>query len=174
LDPVVRLMEKRGIARLWSVVIVFIAILLGATLLVAAVVPGIQRGHHNLKSYLQDSTKSKTAKPADASADSAATPDDNEHLGTTLELELREIEQGNRNNPIGWLLTEIDDQGNVVETGNKRSLDSFAQSRGGRMLFEYKGAIFKTAREWVTAGSTRILGFLGLVLGMIMVPVYLA
>jgi predicted PurR-regulated permease PerM len=41
------------------------------------------------------------------------------------------------------------------------------------MLFEYKGAIFKTAREWVSAGSTRILGFLGLLLGMIMVPIYL-
>ena len=169
LDPVVRLMEKRGMSRLWSVVVVFIAILLGATLLVAAVVPGIQRGHNNLKTYLQDTTKSK-ATPT-ATVDTPA--DGNEHLGTTLELELREIEQGNRNNPLGWLLAEIDDQGNVVETGNNRSLDSFANSRGGRMLFEYKGAIFKTAREWVTAGSTRILGFLGLVLGMIMVPVYL-
>ena len=78
--------------------------------------------------------------------------------------------------PVGWLLAETDDQGRGLDpptTAEPRTLDSFARSRGGRMLFEYKGAIFKTGRDWVTAGSTKILGFLGLVLGMIMVPVYL-
>jgi hypothetical protein len=54
LDPVVRLLEKRGLSRLWSVVWCSPAILLGATLLVAAVVPGIQRGHHTLKNLLQE------------------------------------------------------------------------------------------------------------------------
>ncbi len=49
LDPVVRLLERRGLGRLWSVVTLFLAILVGATLLVAAVIPGIQRGHGNLK-----------------------------------------------------------------------------------------------------------------------------
>ena len=168
LDPVVRLLEKRGMTRLWSVVVVFIAILAGATLLVAAVVPGIQRGHGNLK-------KMFASQPA-AAASSEATPetDDQKRLGTALERELREIEGKNQANPIGWLLAEVDDIGEPVTAENRtRNLDSFANSRGGRMLFEYKGAIFKTGREWITAGSTKILGFLGLVLGMIMVPVYL-
>jgi predicted PurR-regulated permease PerM len=52
-------------------------------------------------------------------------------------------------------------------------MESLSKSRAGRMLFEYKGVIIKTGREWISAGSTKILGFLGLVLGMIMVPVYL-
>jgi predicted PurR-regulated permease PerM len=175
LDPVVRLLEKRGLSRLWSVASVFAAILIGATLLVAAVVPGIQRGHRNLKGFLQETKTRQTTEQTTTAPQSATESgtDDTEHLGTTLELELREIEKSNTNNPLGWLLAEVDDEGNPVASTGNRSLDSFARSRGGRMLFEYKGAIFKTAREWVTAGSTRILGFLGLVLGMIMVPVYL-
>ena len=169
LDPVVRLLEKRGLTRLWSVVVVFIAILAGITLLLAAVIPGIQRGHGTLKGML--SPQSQTTPPDKT----PATGDDTKRLGSALTLELRELEQSNRNGPVGWLLAETDDSGDPVEVkkGEKRSLDSFARSRGGRMLFEYKGAIFKTTREWVTAGSTKILGFLGLVLGMIMVPVYL-
>lgn len=169
LDPVVRLLEKRGLTRLWSVVVVFIAILAGITLLLAAVIPGIQRGHGTLKGML--SPQSQTTPPDKA----PATGDDTKRLGSALTLELRELEQRKRNGPVGWLLAETDDSGDPVEVrkNDLRSLDSFARSRGGRMLFEYKGAIFKTARDWVTAGSTKILGFLGLVLGMIMVPVYL-
>ena len=171
LDPVVRLLEKRGLSRLWAVITLFIAMLVAATLLVAAVIPGIQRGHGNLK-VLLDSHKPKTETITGNAGD-----DESKRLGTALERELRELERSNKNNPVGWLLTELDDEGApVVMDADKsppRDLASFARSRGGRMLFEYKGAIFKTAREWVTAGSTRILGFLGLVLGMIMVPVYL-
>jgi predicted PurR-regulated permease PerM len=43
LDPVVVLLERRGMSRMWSVITVFFAILLGATLLVAAILPGVQR-----------------------------------------------------------------------------------------------------------------------------------
>jgi predicted PurR-regulated permease PerM len=171
LDPVVRLLEKRGLGRVWSVVIVFLTILIGATLLVAAVIPGIQRAHGNLKNALSSSQK------APSPSLDAAGGGDSERLGTALERELRELDHSNKSNPVGWLLAEVNDQGAPVEhaadSERPRTLASFAHSRAGRMLFEYKGAIFKTTREWVTAGSTRILGFLGLVLGMIMVPVYL-
>jgi predicted PurR-regulated permease PerM len=179
LDPVVRLLEKRGLSRLWSVVVVFIAILTGATLLVAAVIPGIQRGHGNLKQMLSSPGKAAASEQGSptAKADESSEADDTKRLGTALERELRELEKSNSTGPIGWLLAETDDHGDEVlldeETSARRTLDSFANSRGGRMLFENMGAIFKTARQWVTAGSTRILGFLGLVLGMIMVPVYL-
>ncbi len=170
LDPVVRLLEKRGLSRLWSVVLVFFAILIGATLLIAAVVPGIQRGHGHLKQVLATPKSEKTSAPD-------ADTDDTKHLGTALERQLRELERSNQSGPVGWLLAETDDDGNEIVRDEKaiaaRTLDSYAHSRGGRMLFEYKGAIFKTTREWVTAGSTKIMGFLGLVLGMIMVPVYL-
>lgn len=171
LEPVVRLLEKRGLSRMWSVVTVFVTILIGATLLIAAVVPGIQRGHHQLKSLLPSS---QTVSSKD---DGTADDDDTKRLESSLVRELRDLEKVHHGNALGWMLAEIDDTGNPVErtadSGNERDLESFTRSRAGRMLFEYKGAIFKTARDWVSAGSTRILGFLGLVLGMIMVPVYL-
>lgn len=173
LDPVVRLLEKRGLSRIWSVVAVYLAILLGATLLVAAVVPGIKRGHGNLKSMLSE----HVAEPVThAASEEGKSIDENQQLGTALERELRQLDKANSGNIIGWALTEVDDLGEPVAaspTLGERSLKSFADSRGGRMLFEYKGAIFKTGRDWITAGSTKILGFLGLILGMIMVPVYL-
>jgi predicted PurR-regulated permease PerM len=85
------------------------------------------------------------------------------------------MRQRHQDNPIGWMLTEVDDQGNPVteNSGEPNAMESLSKSRAGRMLFEYKGVIIKTGREWISAGSTKILGFLGLVLGMIMVPVYL-
>lgn len=163
LDPVVRLLQKRGISRLWSVIILYLALLMGITLLVAAVLPGIQRSHHTITTFL--------------SGKSTAPKSDNQHLETALLSELRALQLKNPSGPIAWLLLEVDADGNSVATTKeeikKRTLDSYAHSRAGDFLFEYKGAIFKTAKDWVSKSSSRILGFLGLMLGMIMVPIYL-
>ena len=169
LDPVVRLLEKRGLSRFWAVVWVFIAALLGITLLVAAVVPGIQRGHGALKGMIGQHEAGQVSGEAAAEADT-------ERLGGALARELTELRRDHQGRLIGWLLTETDDLGEPVEVsaqGESDELATFAHSRAGRFIYEYKGAIFAKAREWVSAGSTRIVGFLGLVLGMIMVPVYL-
>ena len=169
LDPVVRLLEKRGLSRLWSVVVVFSVMLTVAALLVAAVIPGLQRSHGSLKKLLP------AAAPAQAPA-ATDEADEAKQLGSALAHELQDLRQHNPSGALNWLLTETDDQGNAIPIATPTvapTLDSFARSRGGRLLFEYKGAIFKTVRTWAMAGSTKILGFLGLVLGMIMVPVYL-
>jgi predicted PurR-regulated permease PerM len=179
LDPVVRLLEKRKFSRLWAVVVVYLALLAAGTLLVAAVLPGIHRGHGALRSFLaQPEKKESIVTPVDG-GDKA--PDQARKLGSTLAQNLEELRKTHTGDPIGWLLTEVDDQDvEVVRSGpaadeipESPTLKTFANSRGGRMLFEYKGAIFKTTKDWLTAGSTKILGFLGLVLGMLMVPVYL-
>lgn len=173
LDPVVRLLQKRRISRLWSVIILYLILLMGITLLVAAVLPGIQRSHHTIKSFFSERSTSSVM-PTD---DSDASKEDNEHLETALVRELRTLQLNNPSGPISWLLAEADAEGNSVKMTPKaidsRTMDSYAQSRAGKFIFEYKGAIFKTAKDWVTKGSSRILGFLGLLLGMIMVPVYL-
>lgn len=49
------------------------------------------------------------------------------------------------------------------------SLEFFWRTRLGKALVKYKTEIL----AWLSIGSTKVLGFLGLVLGMIMVPVYL-
>ena len=176
LDPVIRLLEKRGLSRLWSVVVLFTAILTAAILLLATVIPGIQRGHGTLRN-LVSSFENVASATTPKSAAAAAEPDEEKRLGTALERELRELQKSHKSGPIAWLLAETDPEGITIPTTDadieKRTLASFTRSRGGRMLFEYKGVIFKTGRDWLTAGSTRVLGFLGLVLGMIMVPVYL-
>ena len=183
LDPVVRLLEKRGLSRLWSVVVLFLSILALATLLIAAVIPGLHRGQGTLPHPQPSGPLAAPGDSQDLTAKTTATKDpgtetdESKRLGVALARELRQLRRHHPGNPIGWLLTETDELGQVVpsedEATGAPTLDSFVRSRGGRMLFEYKGTILKTIRDWALTGSSKILGFLGLVIGLIMVPVYL-
>ena len=73
------------------------------------------------------------------------------------------------------MLTEVDDNGNEIEAKPKpkakanESLEFFWDTRAGRMIYDYKGHIW----QWTTAGTSKILGVLGFLLGMVMVPIYL-
>jgi len=172
LEPVVRFLERRGMSRVWSVVTLFFTILLAVTLLVAAVLPGIQRGHGALREFLTKRPPQSQTQPAAGTVPS----DDTEHLSPALAGALNDLRDRNINGPIGWLLTDPDAPEEAhppAALPERKTLAYFSNSRGGRMLVEYQGVILKTTRSWLTAGSTKVLGFLGLVLGMIMVPVYL-
>jgi predicted PurR-regulated permease PerM len=172
LDPGVRLLESRGMSRLWSVVSVFVGILIAITLLVAAVLPGIQRSHGALREFLTNSTKAHVSPTSEVVAD-----DGSRHLAPALARSLDTLRKENTGGPIGWILTETDDLGNPLAVSKPAdqppTLDEFAKTRGGRMLVENLDVIFNTGRTWLTAGSSKVFGFLGLMLGMIMVPVYL-
>ncbi len=159
LDPVVRFLETRGMSRLWAVITLFLSILLAVTLLVAAVLPGIQRG----RMARCGTFFPRLPPPANPRFRAAATPDDGtEHLAPTLARSLHDLRVRHRNGPVGWLLTEMDDQGNPLppeqQSADLESLDPFARTRGGRMLVENLDVIFKTGRSWLTAGSTKVLG----------------
>ncbi|MFN6095438.1 MAG: AI-2E family transporter [Verrucomicrobiota bacterium] len=177
LDPVVRLLQKRGLSRLWSVVTVFAAILAFVALLVIALIPAVDQGRGLLKKTFSKPTAEQQAivESKAITAEASSDQEQNERLAGTLASELMKMRQRHQDNPIGWMLTEVDDQGNPVTeiSGEPNAMESLTKSRAGRMLFEYKGVIIKTGREWISAGSTKVLGFLGLILGMIMVPVYL-
>ncbi|MFT3992465.1 MAG: AI-2E family transporter [Luteolibacter sp.] len=182
LEPVVRWLEKRKMPRLWAVISVFSAIFLAITLLVAAVLPGVMRGRGALQKFFDGPAKEQTETPPPASADQAAlsaqAQEDEERLIPAMAHALHNLRIKHTGDPIGWLLTEVSDGGETIAYANggapePETLQFFERTRAGRMLQEYQGSIIKTAREWLTAGSTKILGFLGLVLGMIMVPVYL-
>lgn len=177
LDPVVRILQKRGLSRLWSVVTLFAAILASIALLVIALIPAVDQGRGLLKKTFSKPTAEQQAiiESKTITAEASSDQEQNERLAGTLAAELVKMRQRHQDNPIGWMLTEVDDQGNPVteNSGEPNAMESLSKSRAGRMLFEYKGVIIKTGREWISAGSTKILGFLGLVLGMIMVPVYL-
>jgi predicted PurR-regulated permease PerM len=170
LDPVVVFLEKRGMSRMWSVITLFLGILVAATLLVAAVLPGILRSRGALKDFLS-SHPTAIQQPTNPAGDDA------EHLEPALARSLHDLRSRYQEGPIAWILTETDELGKPVvadvQAADKETLDDFARTRGGRMLMENLDVIFRTGRTWLTAGSTKVLGFLGLVLGMIMVPVYL-
>lgn len=175
LDPVVRFLEKRGMSRLWAVITLFLGILVAATLLVAAILPGIQRSHGALRDFL---SKSEVAQQVvDEENGSVRAAEDTRNLAPALANALQNLREKHQGGPIGWLLTETDDAGNPlpsdVSASPQPDLSHFALTRGGRMLEQNLDVILRTGKNWLTAGSTKVLGFLGLVLGMIMVPIYL-
>jgi len=177
LDPVVCLLERRGLSRLWSVVTLFLTILAAATLLVATVVPGLQRGHGNLKRMFAPEKPAVTSAEVTEKIDEAAADDNARHLAPELAKALNNIREKNVDGPIGWLLsvpmedeTDLGLQGIELEPA---SLTYYTNSRAGKMLTEYQGVILKTGRNWLSMGSSKLFGFLGLFLGMIMVPIYL-
>jgi predicted PurR-regulated permease PerM len=189
LDPIVRLLEKRGLNRLWAVVTVFLATLIAIMLLAAAVLPAIQSGRNFIKKIfsepvaaqsvvadavpLEETSEENNDAPKKSIRKSDVEPD----LAPALARALHHLRGEYKDGPIGWALTEITDRGEPIFDANgsrmPNSLDFFWRTRAGRTLIEYKGEILETGKRWISAGSTRIFGFLGLVLGMIMVPVYL-
>lgn len=209
LDPVVRLLEKRGLSRLWSVISVFLATLCVITLMVATVLPAIQGGRNFFKGVFTkpaaaesvgevatpvEEAPTEAAEATEANAEATAEgqldpdaveqtekpllkPDEQPDLAPALARSLHNLRDKYRQGPIGWLLTETTDGGEPIAYANgyrtPDSLDFFWRTRAGRTLIEYKGEIFGTGKRWLSIGSSKIFGFLGLVLGMIMVPVYL-
>lgn len=185
-DPVVRLLEKRGLGRLWAVISVFLATLIALTLLVAAVLPAIQGGRNFFKEVFAKPVAAKEISQVSTPAEMDPQPQaDNDKptlnaepdLAPAMALNLHNLRVKYKDSPVGWALTETTDGGEPIVYANGSpapdSLDFFWRTRAGRMLFEYKGEILDTGQRWLSIGSSKIFGFLGLVLGMIMVPIYL-
>jgi predicted PurR-regulated permease PerM len=168
LDPVVRWLEKRGMKRLWAVTTVFFLMLITASLLALALMPAVQR--------MREMVSPKSGKVTESQVNVEDSPD--AHLVPQLARFLHKAKRDHANNPIGWALTETDDAGEaIVPTAEVKvdddKIDFFWKTRIGRTLFESKGTILETGRRWLSTGTSKLLGFLGLFLGMIMVPVYL-
>jgi predicted PurR-regulated permease PerM len=182
LDPVVRILEKRGLSRLWAVVTVFLATLIVITLLVAAVLPAIQGGRNFFREVFAKPVVTESVSEAVEASDpdeenDKATPTPEPDLAPALARSLHNLREKYKDGPVGWTLTETTDGGEPIAYPNgvpkPDSLDFFWRTRAGRTLIEYKGEILDTGKRWLSVGSSKIFGFLGLVLGMIMVPVYL-
>lgn len=168
LDPVVRWLEKRGMKRLWAVTTVFVLMLITASLLALALMPAVQR--------MREMVSPKSGKTTETQVQPTDSPD--AHLVPQLARFLHKAKRDHASNPIGWALTETDDAGEPVVPAadvkvNEDNIDFFWKTRVGRTLFESKGTILETGRRWLSTGTSKLLGFLGLFLGMIMVPVYL-
>ncbi len=177
LDPVVRLIEKRGVSRLWSVISVFFGILIVTTLLVAAVLPAIQGGKKFFQELFRASAPTEEVSTPEVEDSEAEEVEKDPDLVPALARSLYNLRNEHQDGLIGWALTETNAKGEVipinVEAAAPETLDFFWQTRGGKILFKYKDELIDMGSRWLSVGSSKILGLLGLVLGMIMVPVYL-
>ncbi len=161
LDPLVRRLQKWKFSRLKSVIIVYALLLIGALLLVMAILPGVNQGRAMISQKISASTASQTA------------TQENDSLSKQVAAFLRQQQTAQRGNAIGWILTEVDDEGAIIEPTPKRKISEssafFWETRAGRILYSYKGRIW----EWTTMGTSKVVGILGFVLGLVMVPIYL-
>jgi predicted PurR-regulated permease PerM len=168
LDPVVKFLEGRGMSRLWAVISLFLISLIATTLLIAAILPGLQRSHGALRELL---AKRNAAIQTTETQETAT--NEGSHLAPALARALNDLRTKGKGGPAEWILTDPESPPETETVTEPKPLEYFAQTRGGRMLIEYQDVILLTAKSWLTTGSTKVLGFLGLLLGMIMVPVYL-
>jgi predicted PurR-regulated permease PerM len=162
------------------VIVLFFAILLAATILMAAILPGVQRSQVALRHALTPTTDTPLPAAPEATVEiqpAIPGPDDTQHLAPALERSLHDLRLRHRGGLVGWALREVDDEGNPVEAelipAEPPPLEFYASTRGGRMLVENLDVIVSTLGNWLTAGTTRVFGFLALLIGLIMVPVYL-
>lgn len=178
LDPVVRLIERRGLSRLWSVISVYVAILIVATLLVAAVLPAINGSKKFFRQiFAAPAPVEQVAAGTQGGGAEAEEDEDDPNLVPALARSLHKLRNQHHDGPIGWILTETDAKGVVIpinlEAPAPETLEFFWQTRAGKILFKYKDELLNMGSRWLSVGSSKLLGLLGLVLGMILVPVYL-
>jgi predicted PurR-regulated permease PerM len=161
LDPLVRRLERWKLSRLKSVIVVYAALLLGGLLLLLAVLPGVNQA----RAMLTHKINATAVQPEES--------EENDSLIRTIASFLRQQQHKQHGNAIGWALTEVDDSGKVIEPIPKRkmptTMEFFWDTRAGRLLYDYKGRIW----EWTTLGTSKMIGLLGFVLGLVMVPIYL-
>lgn len=169
LDPVVRRLQRWNLSRFKAVVIVFIGMLVGMLLLVLAVLPGVNQA----RAVIVEELKTKTATSGESSNDKPGSDGGADEKKFTLPSYIRDQQVKNQGTIVGWALTEVDEQGETIKPTPKaktpETLDFFWDTRIGRILFNYKSHIW----QWTTTGTSKILGTLGFLLGLVMVPIYL-
>ena len=162
LDPVVRRLVKWNMSRLKAVIIVYIGLLLAALLLSLAILPGVNRARAMVAQEISKNTGKKNE-----------LTDESETFLKQIAMFLREQQLEQKGKAVGWLLTEVNDQGGILEISSKPKandqLHFFWDTRAGRMIYNYKHHIW----QWTTLGTSKVLSIFGFLLGMVMVPIYL-
>lgn len=194
LDPIVTWLQKRKFSRLWSVITVLGVGLLIIVAMSLSILPAIDKTKQILAQI-----RSKSEQTAQVTPQKERDP--NEKLSEQLNHFLEDAREKNQHNLIGWLLTEEElpkssktpavpaPQTIAPAAPNAAtptapvatpealppSLEKFdiAKTRAGRTLYAYRTTIIQKAQAWLLEGTNQILAILGLILGMILVPIYL-
>ena len=170
LDPVVRRLQRWSMSRLKAVIIVFMGMLVGMLLLVLAILPGVNQARSVIVEELKEQSTPQQQNDGEKIKNTADVATQEK---LTLPKYIRDQQEKNQGKILGWALTEVDDQGEVIKPTPKsktpETLDFFWDTRVGRILFNYKSHIW----QWTTTGTSKLLGTLGFLLGLVMVPIYL-
>jgi len=112
LDPLVRRLQKWKFSRLKAVIIVYLVLLLGGALLVLAILPGVDQGRNMISEKYKSTTAGNDAN------------EEKKSISKQIASFLREQQSEQQSNLIGWFLTEVDDDGEIVEPTTNDQLKS--------------------------------------------------
>ena len=177
LDPVVRRLQKWGLSRLKSVVVVFIAMLITLVLLLAAILPGVNQARALIAHQLSTGKAPITAQDKPQTGGATLTGESEREvrsLSNQLGAFIRDLQAKKKNTMTGWALAEVDDSGRKIgdfatALPPEPGIEFFWKTRCGRTLYNYKDRIW----QWTTTGTSKMVALLGFIIGMLMVPVYL-
>ncbi len=190
LDPVVRLFQKRGFSRRWSVVSVFATFTLLVAGLVAIMIPLVGGQIHEFQEQrraMAASAQVQTPAEQEAIAENPAaakkpldevivdilidTRNKNEwskpFIDPLLAPPAAEVLPEEIAPPKAGIGAELDAA--YVE---QRPVNPPIVLRNTELWAQAKGYVDEIGR-WITSGAGKVLGFLGLALGFVMVPIYL-
>ncbi len=182
LDPVVRIFQKRGFSRRWSVVSTFAGFTLLAAGLVAIMIPLVGGQIHTFQ-------QQRDAIAAVSETSPSTTPDDAAVKKPFDEI-IVDILIGTRNKNewakpfIDPLLGPPDDpKSDAPKATLTAALDEAAAEGGAQLeppivlqnteLWAQGKSYIDEILGWIKGGAGKILGFLGLAIGFVMVPIYL-
>lgn len=201
LDPVVRIFQKRGFSRRWSVVSTFAGFTLIAAGLVAIMIPLVGGQIHKFQqqrdAIAADRQANTVPEAATGAGDPAATvPGSTTDAGKPAATKkafdeiIVDILIGTRNKNewakpfIDPLLGPPDDpKSDAPKATLTAALDEAALEGGSQLtppivlqgteLWSQGKSYIDEIFGWIKGGAGKILGFLGLALGFVMVPIYL-
>lgn len=187
LDPVVRIFQKRGFSRRWSVVSTFAGFTLIAAGLIAIMIPLVGGQIHKFQQQ-----RDAIAANGDAASgtDSLADPAKLTPTKKAFDEIIVDILIGTRNNNE-WAKPFIDPllgpPGDPASDAPKATLTVALDEAAEEGSFQLDPPIVLQETElwsqgksyideifgWIKGGAGKLLGFLGLALGFVMVPIYL-
>lgn len=167
LDPIVTWLQKKGLSRLKAVISVFASFLVLLAILGLMIVPPIGR---QISAMLQDKEEIG-AKAQDAMENIKNAP----WLKPMVNYASERVDPETGVELPEPLLSPSSDISHTKPMELKKidSAESDFQYRWQFMLSKYAEKIFGTITSWFSEGSSKVLGFLGLVLGFVMTPIYL-
>lgn len=189
LDPVVRVFQKRGFSRRWAVVSTFAGFTLLAAGLVAIMIPLVGGQIHTFQQQRQ-AIAANHQEQADATLAADATHGTPAAVTKPIDEIIVDILIGTRNRNE-WAKPFIDPllgppgdpESDAPKATLTAALDEAAQAGATQPdppivlqnteLWDQGKTYLDEILGWIKGGAGKILGFLGLAIGFIMVPIYL-